>query len=939
LAASPGALTDDEAISIRFGDSLQFAYDAPFFPGADYDPGVPTLQELLGQAPGTRLSHPAEIVAAFETFARTSDRLTLTQFGLSHEGRPLVYLVATSAENHRRLDEIKAGHAQLADPRGTAPEELERLVASLPPVAWMGYSIHGDELSGSDAALFLGYHLAACRDEEVAALLDDMVIVIDPCLNPDGRERIIGMVEQSAGYTPSLDYASMHRGRWPFGRGNHYLFDMNRDWMAGTQPETRARWQAVLEWHPQLFVDAHEMSGLDTFLFYPQAEPLNPAFGEEHIYWQSLFADEAAQAFDEHGWGYYTREWADGWAPFYSDAWGALVGAIGILYEQARTDGFPLRRASGVILSYREAVHHQLSASWSNLRSLQDHGPKILRSYLANSTKNVAADTPGNDQVLVLRTDGNQSRLLRLQRILAGQDIEYARATEPVQLAGVTGSHGEVFESLVLPADSWVIPARQPARQLVRAFFDFDQRIDRETLEREREELERRDASKMYDSTAWSLPHALDLTAYWGKPAGLQLKPVAPLVVGTGMVGPAPEGYPVYGWIVDGEDDSAVAFAAQAMELGLVLHFADRAFSDGGSENGPRRWSRGSLLIRRHENEGSAADLEALVEKAAVRAGAEATRVLSGRAPGTGPDLGGGHFHLLARPRIALLANSPVSSTGYGHIWHHLDVELGVPFSILDAQSIGDADLRRYNVLVLPPGGLQGMIEEVADELRAWVSAGGSLIGVAESAALLTSGRVSLSQVSLRRHALEKLDEFALELERERAARRIAIDEDLVWNGPKEGVGAATQSEPVETVAPEDAEDSEDLDRWRRRFSPSGTNLLAEVDDESWLTTGTGDLLPISFSSSAALLSKFPVQTPVRFTSSGRLRLGGLLWPEARLRIANSAYLTRESLGDGQIILFASSPCFRGYHQGSARLFSNALIFGPGLGSRQPIVW
>ncbi|MCB9914548.1 MAG: hypothetical protein H6828_05295 [Planctomycetes bacterium] len=929
---------DAEFRPIRFGDAPELAYDAPFFPGAHYDPAVPTPDALLGQTHGSRLSHPAEIVRAYEAFAAASERMTLTTFGRTHEGRPLVYAVVTSPANHARLAELRAGHAKLADPRGISDAELDELARTLPPVAWMAYSIHGDELSGSDAAFALGYHLAACTDPEVVQLLEDLVIVLDPCQNPDGRERIIGMVEQSAGYTPNLDYASMHRGRWPFGRGNHYLFDMNRDWMSGAQPETRARWEAVRSWHPQLFVDAHEMSGMDTFLFYPQSAPLNPAFADEHLRWQGVFADEAGGAFDREGWGYYTREWADGWAPFYSDAWGSLNGAIGILYEQARTDGFQLKRASGEILTYREAVHHQITASMANLRSLQRHGRDVLASYLANKKKNVAADTPGNDRVLVIRADQNQDRLRRLQRTLDGHGIEYFAARGTVELGGAESARGERVESLELPAGSWVVPARQPQRQLVRAFLDLDQRIDVETLKKEREELERRDSTKMYDVTGWSLLHAYDLDAWWGVPGELEVGPAPRLAPQGGVLGLAPEGYPTYGWIVDGRDDSAVAFAARAMELGLEVHLSDRAFEDAGAEGGPRTWSRGSLLVRRHENQGSAAEIEARIERAARESGALATRVLSGRAPGEGPDLGGGHFHLLAHPRVALVANTPVDSDTYGHLWHHLDVEVGVPFSILDAQALGRADLRRYNVLVLPPG-LGREVGEWKDDLDAWVAAGGTLIAVESTAAALTSGRSGLTSVTLRRDALEKLDDYATAVERERAARAIAIDEALVWDGAT----AAAQDAPGEEASADDHEDDEaadaDLDAWRRRFAPSGANLLADVDDESWLTVGAGATMPVALSGSSVYLTKPPVDTPVRFVEAARLRLAGLLWPEARVRIADSAYLAREGHGAGQVILFAGMPAFRGYHQATARLFSNAVVYGPGMGASQPVRW
>ncbi len=940
LAASPLPQGQEEQPfePIRFGDAEQLSYDVPFFPGAEYDPAVPTPDSVLGQTHGSRLSHPAEIVRAFELYAEHSDRMTLTRFGQSHEGRPLVYAVVTSPENQARIDEIRRGHARLADPRGASQAELDELRQSLPPVAWMGYSIHGDELSGADAAVALGYHLAACKDEEVSALLDDLVVVIDPCMNPDGRERIISMVELSAGYTPNLDYASMQLGRWPHGRGNHYLFDMNRDWMAGSQPETRARWKAVLEWNPQLFVDAHEMSGLDTFLFYPQANPINPAFSDQHIYWQDIFADEAGSDFDRQGWGYYTREWADGWAPFYSDAWGSLVGAIGILYEQARTDGFQLRRASGEILTYREAVHHQLTASVANLNSLRRHAPDVMASYVANKLKNISAETPGNDKVLVIRSDGNRDRLRRLQRTLEGQGIEYGVATSAIQLTEVTGARGEAAASMELPAGSWVIPARQPQRQLVRAFFDFDQRIDLETLKKEREELERRDSSKMYDITGWSLPHAFDLEAYWGVSGELELAAAEPVRQEGGVTGPEPNDYPTYGWIVDGRDDSAVAFAARAMELGLQINLGDKPFDDHDASGEVRTWSRGSILVRRHENQGEPGAIEERVARAARESGATATRVLSGRAPGEGPDLGGRHFHLLSRPRIALLANSPIASDRYGHLWHHLDVELGVPFSILDAQGLSGTDLRRYNVLVLPPGGTSSIIAEMKGELSDWVASGGTLIGVAGSAAALTSGRGGMSRVSLRRNALEELEDYALAVERERASRHIVIDEELVWDGtptPAEDIGEAEAGE----TPSDDSGDPEDLDAWRRRFSPSGANLLATIDDESWLTSGSGDVMPVALSGSNVLLAKPPVSTAVRFSDALHLRLAGLLWPEARERIADSAYLTRERWGSGQVILFAGMPAFRGYHQATARLFSNAVIFGPGMGSSQPSDW
>ncbi len=926
---------------LRFGDPAELAYDEPFFPGASYDAAIPTPDSILGQLHGSRLSHHAEILACFRAWAAVSPRIRMETFARTHEGRELVWAAIGTRENIARLDAIREELGQLADPRELTEAETQRIFARVPAVAWMGYSIHGDELSGSDAAVALGFHLVACTDPDVQELLERVVVVIDPCLNPDGRERIIGMVEQSSGLTPNLDYASMHRGRWPWGRGNHYLFDMNRDWMAGTQPETRGRWQAVRSFHPQLFVDAHEMWSLDTFLFYPQAEPLNPNLPAKLVGWQSRYAADAAAAFDAHGWAYYTREWADAWGPFYSDAWASLTGATGILYEQASTQGSALRRGSGAILTYREAVHHQLAASWANLQTLAANRAEILADYLAQARVNVAAETPGNDRMFAVRPGGNARREEELVRILTGQGLEVFRAGAEFEARNAVHAEGARSDSVTLPTGSLLVPARQPLKPMVHAFLDFDPRYDADALLREREELERKGRSRAYDLTAWSLPHALDLDAYWCDAVEVER---APLAAGPAeareqppeaLPGPAP-----VAWIVDARNDDSLAFAARALELGLAVHWADEGFRSGG-----RDFARGSLLVRRGENPGSPQELWDRVRAAAGSARVEVFPTASGRAPDDeSADLGGQHFHLLARPRVALLSNAPISPDSYGHLWQHLDRLVGVPFSILDAQALGSYDLRRYNVLVLPASyGLREVLEPLKDQLKSWIEGGGTLIACADAAAVLTRGALGLSQVVLRQDALEELESYRKAAERERAARSIVIDESTLWDPPE------TAPEAAGKEAAEDGETDEDRDGGKkltaeddaraRLFSPQGVTLRGIVDPDSWLTCGVDEVLPVLVSGPDCFLSKEPVTAAVRLDSAARLRLGGLLWPEARERLADSAWLTVERLGNGQIILFAAPPAFRGYHLATARLFANAVVLGPALGANQPLGW
>jgi len=921
---------EDGFTPIRFGDPEgPLAYSVPLIEGATYDASITSPDELLGQAVGTRLAHHAEIVACFEQWAAESDRMQLVPMGRTHEGRALIHAVISSPANLARLDDQLAAMNRLADPRGLSDES--GALSAAKPVAWMSYSIHGDELSGSDAALALGHYLVAGQGEVVERMLDELYIVIDPCMNPDGRERIIGMVEQSAGYTPSLDYASMHRGRWPFGRGNHYLFDMNRDWMAGTQPETRARWRAVQRYHPLLFVDAHEMGSLDTYLFYPQAAPIHTHFPAGTVAKQGVVAAAISQAFDALGWGYYTREWADGWAPFYSDAWGSLNGAVGVLYEQSRTAGFPLKRESGKVLTYRQAVHHQLTASLASLEALQANADTWMREYIDGRKANCATDGEWGQRQFVLRSGDRPTRERALLATLLAQGVEVYRAQDAFTLTKVQSHLGADADSMEFPAGSFVIPASQPNGPLVRAFLDFDPRLDAESLLRERESLEQKNESKIYDLTAWSLPHALDVASWWGDGEGLALEAldsIPPLPAPT-----ADATQNAYAWLVDGRDDSAVAFAARAMELGLQVQWADESFRSNG-----RDYARGTLMVNRHENDLESAELAKLVERAARTSGAQAVATTTGRSPDEGPDLGGQHFHLLARPRVAVVGNTPVASDSYGHLWFALDRVIGVPFSIIDAQS--GADLRRFNVIVLPPGAGE-LVSEWKDELIEWVEAGGTLVACEDAAAACTREQVGLSASVLRRDALGELDSFAKSLERERAAHEVAIDEDYVWSGSREQAADDADAQAETDEEPEELDEDQlaEADRWARRFSPAGANVLAEADLHHWLTSGCDEQLPVPIANSRVFLSQTPVQTAVRLAPSADLRLGGLIWPEYRERLADSAWLTAESRGNGQLVLFAGMPAFRGYSLATGRLFANAVIYGPGLGADQPIGW
>jgi hypothetical protein len=944
-------------------------YDVPFFAGVTYDPAITAPVTCLGHDVGARLATPDEILGCFRTWAGQSKRVRLEPYARTYEGRELLRVVITTPENHARLDAILADLAKIADPRQVPAAELERIVRASPAVAWFGYSVHGDEVSGADASVAFGHHLIAGQDGGVPEMLEQVVVVIDPVMNPDGRARILSQIEQTASLVPNLNDASMHRGRWPWGRGNHYLFDMNRDWIVGVAPETRGRWQGLLRYHPQLVVDAHEMGPRETYLFYPYADPVNPNMSPSVVAWQRAFAADHSAAFDRHGWAYYTREWADGWFPGYTDAWGSLSGAIGILYEQSGTAGQPLLRSSGKRVTYRETVHAQAVSSLTNLGTLARNRAAILGDYLADRRRWLRPEIA--TRTFVVRPGKVPDRERHLVATLVRQGVEVYRASEPFTARNAHGILGEKQGSLRLPEGTYLVPAAQPRGALVRSILELDTRFSSTFLATERAELERTGRSKIYDVTAWNLGQTFALDAFWiDTPRVAQTQVTSPKdygdEAGEGTAAPAPaagasEPRPAYAWVVDGRDDASVRFAVEALERGIVVHVADQAFETAG-----RSFVRGSLIVRSGDNR---PDLPARLSAAAEAAGVPVIATGTGRAAGEGPDLGGQHFWQLHRPRVGVLTNAPVSPADFGHVWHQIDRELGMPMSMLDLQHLGYHDLRRYTVLVLPQAdsGLQALLSAHAQTLGAWLRSGGTLIAMGDSAAMLANKDLGLSQVRLRADILSELPLYQAAAQRELGAREIAIDEARIWDGasaPAPGArpaapgspgasasaGATGGGGPGASGAPAgagpgaggpkpDALVAEE-DAWMRRFAPAGAILRALVNPEEWLTFGVDSAeMPVLVLGDHAFFARGPVRVPLRLAPAARLRLSGLLWPEARERLALSAYATVERVGAGQIILFASPPSFRGSTPGTARLFANALVYGPSLGTYQPYEW
>lgn len=930
-------------------------YDVPFFPGSRYDASIPTLESLLGLAPGQRAATPQQIADAVNAWAKASNRTRLVEYARTWENRPLYYIAISSPANIARLDEIRTGMQRLADPRGLSAADGDRLVAELPAVAWMAYSIHGNETSGGDAALELIYHLVASTDDDVLRMLDEMVVIVDPLMNPDGRHRFANQAAEDRGAFPNVDdQALLHSGFWPGGRGNHYFYDLNRDWILGINPESRGRIKAAGEWHPHFFLDAHEMGAQDTFLFSPAREPINAHFPESTRKWKEHFARKKAGDFDSKGWLYYTGEWNDNWYPGYSDAWAQMRGSIGFLYEQARIAEDGVRRPNGTILSYRQSVHHQLLASWSNLKTLQENAKAIKADFLAHRRSVVGEKSPYANRTFAILPTKNAARVDQLLDLLELQRIEVYRADREIAVKGAVDQLGRTGTVSSLPAGTLLIPNRQPEANLVATMFEFDPRMPEVAVAKERKELLAKGESTMYDATAWNLTMMYGLEAVM-IPAEISAGATRVTKSERETVAPSAE---AVAWIIDGADDASVSAAARLMQRKVNVRVSDREFDFAGN-----RFARGSVVVTKEDNR-RYENLAQAVSQAATESGVRVHATSTGWGEGDLPDLGGGHFTHVYEPRIALLSRGTFSGYDVGTTWYTLDQKIGVRSSRIDVAAINRADLRRYNVVIVPQQWWGTFDPSVIKVLGDWVEAGGTLIATGSSAAAATKKEGGLSVVRQLPDVLDDLDPYRLTVMREwMASREVRPGASQLWSNAVD-TSIAYPWAPAQGKKGESADKAEleRRDTWQSLFMPQGAFLAARVDQEHWLTFGTGEVLPILHGDEPVLMSKTGSEAPVRFgvyeaskaaaptetvqmagwspLPDGQkllLRMSGLLWPEAGHRLANSAWITRERKGRGQIILIAGSPTFRGTTLGTMRIFANAVVYGPGFGTRQVI--
>jgi len=864
------------------------------WPDTDYDPLIPTVEAVLGYAPGERITGHRDAVRYFEALkAAEPERISIHRYATSWEARELIYVVVASTDNMRRIGDIQADMQSLRNVGATESVTANRIIESSPAVTWLSYGVHGDEISSTDASMLTAYHLLAAQgDERVDNILRETVVVLDPMQNPDGRDRFLHSFQVAEGLLPDANrLAAEHDQPWPGGRFNHYLFDLNRDWFAMTQPETQGRVSALQQWFPVVYVDLHEMGGDRTYFFAPSADPFNPHLTTTQIENQELFGRNNAAWFDRFGIDYFTRDVYDDFYPGYGSSWPTFLGAVGMTYEQAGVEGFIFRQYDGRELSYAEAVRNHFVASLATAESTAKNRRKLLQDLYDYHVSAIAEGHSEDIRAYLIPRQADQAGADKLASLLVRQGVQVGVADVRFQACGTDYEAG-----------SYVINMAQPANRLVRTLLDRQVDIDKDFINRQESRRQIGLDTEIYDVTAWSLPLMMNLRAEsCHRPVSVRTVPAASELI---RVPALPEADADIAYLVPWGEATAVRFLSRTLLAGLAVKSSDKAFTIRG-----QRFPAGTLIISVADNPASMHDS---VRDIAAASGASIVAVDTSWVT-DGPSLGANEVVRHNRPDVAIAWDAPTDPLSAGQARFVIERQFDYPVTAIRTARIASADLGDFEVLILPEalgdGYAEVFNEASVQKLRMWVEQGGVLVTLGSANRYLAHPDVGLLSIRRENVVTPKIDGGDTELNESSDENPLATVDGRFLESPADFDSAITP----ESALPD---------------SLAGVLVRAEVVAEHWLAAGVAASLNV-------LATGSDIYTPIRldagtnvirFASADELLASGHIWEENRKQLAYKPFVVAQPLGKGFVIAFTQDPTFRAYMDGLNVIFANAIF-------------
>ena len=898
-------LLSTPALAQRAPDAPRDDANFSFYSGA-YRASVPRPETILGYNVGARHTQYHQQERVLLSIAEAAkDRVRVEEIGSTSELRTMRIYVVSSPENIARLDAIRADLDRIADPRGASQAQIDAVVARTPAVVWFSGSVHGDEVPGFEASMQLLYHFAASDDPATLERLKNAIIIINPSSNPDGHERF--SVWSNSIAVGSSERQSLEQQRnqpWSIsGRFNHFRFDMNRDLMAMTQREVQAIVGGMLRWHPMVTADLHGYTS--TYYMAPAARPVNTNISQWPYAWSERIGRGNAAAFDRYGWLYNVRDAFDLYYPGYYDSWPSLNGAMGTTYE---TDGGPAllkQREDGTLLSLRDGISKHYVAALATVETSAAAARELVRDYAGFRAKAITDGRNGTMKRVVFVPGSDPARAAELAAALLRAGIEVTRTTSGFSSARASSYSEDGVRSRQFPAGSYVVDLAQPQGKVAKAVLEADPELDpvfaRNQVEKfQRNQQRSRNANdaegyEFYDVTAWALPVAFGVEAYWTEDAPAVSGALLSITNGPRVNGEVLP-HAIAGGIVDGADarsaflwrndrNGAAKLAAQLLQEGFRV-----AITAEPLQTGSTNWPRGTWVARVGRNDTT---MGARIDALAKASGVEVRGVNTAFPETSQFGTGSGVVVALDAPRIAVVAEG-VSQTSYGALWWSLEVRYGIKFTPIAVTALS-GDLSAFNVIIIPSGGLGGI--GTGANLKRWVEGGGALVTFGGATQWATREDVGLT-----------------------SARRIQCEE-------KKDLKAAPAA-----LAP--------LDSTRAAASPNacadeiadlpGSHFDVVLDMTSWVTLGMEQRrFPVLVGGSNFYTLSNDGGNVAVFPTAGTLRRGGFVFPNNSERLLRgSSFIIQEKVGRGNVVMFTSEPMFRGWWRAMDRLVLNAVLLG-----------
>lgn len=644
--------------------------------------------EFLGYELGTQFTRHHEVVDYYEYLAEAApDRVQLIQYGTTNERRPLLLAYISSAENIRNLENIRTEHLKNTSGEGNPSKAI----------VWLSYNVHGNESVSTEASLQTTFELLTEKKD----YLENTVVLVDPCLNPDGRDRYVNWYNETKNTPNSVDPNSKeHHEGWLSGRANHYMFDLNRDWAWLTQKESQQRIRFFNRWLPHVHVDFHEQGVDNPYYFAPAAEPYHEVITDFQRDFQKTVGKNHAKYFDANGWFYFTQEVFDLLYPSYGDTYPTYNGSIGMTYEQGGSGraGLGIITGIGDTLTLKDRIAHHHTTGLSTVEVASKNAQRLNDEF-----KRYYTDKNFTYKSYVL--NGDQDKLDALTTLLDQHEIKYlaGKATTVKGFSYKTGKTG----SLRTSPSSLIIPGDQTKGTLVKVLFEPNAKLS---------------DSVTYDITAWSLPHAygLDAIATTTSVSGTEYV--------TKEIGVEPLSRSAYAFLTDWNSMRDARFLAELIQQQIRVRYNYKPFTLDG-----KNYARGTLIITKGDN-GNHEDFLGTLARVSRKHRKDLIPAQTGFVD-SGKDFGSGWVQMIDDVKVAVLSGEPTSTLRFGEIWHFFEQQLQYPFAVIDASYMNNVDLSDYDVLVLPGGWGYGnfMKGNTLKEVKEWVRNGGKLIAMGRS--------------------------------------------------------------------------------------------------------------------------------------------------------------------------------------------------------------